>query len=246
MRIKYVIPLPLERDELEQRASQIAVAKLAPDTEVECVTVRHAPRDADSYYSDLLFDMYVVGAGLSAEEEGFDAVVIDTVSDSGLYPLRSRLAIPVVGAGMAAYTAALALGDRFSIVTLSARWNHFYAKALLAYRLGSRCASVRVLNTADSGGARRGLPAARDVIAEAERAIRDDGADVIILGSTTMHGLASAVAAGLDVPVINPGPLALRSAEMLVHLNLTHSARAFARPADPLDEVFRLLPGADR
>lgn len=246
MRIKYVIPLPLERDELEERASQIAAAKLAPDTEVECVTVRHAPRDADSYYSDLLFDVYVVEAGLSAAEEGFDAVVIDTVSDSGLYPLRSRLAIPVVGAGMAAYTAAIALGDRFSIVTLSPRWHHFYAKALLAYRLGSRCASVRVLDTEGSGGARPRLPAASDVIAEAERAIRDDGADVIILGSTTMHGLASAVASGLDVPVINPGPLALRSAEMLVHLNLTHSARAFTRPQDPLDEVFRRLPGPDR
>jgi allantoin racemase len=249
VKIKYIVPLPLDKRGLDERAAQIAVANLAPDTEVQCVSVRDAPPDADSYYSDLLFDMYVVEAGLSAAEEGCDAVVIDTVSDSGLYPLRSRLAIPVVGAGMTAYSVATTLGDRFSVITLSRRWHHFYDKTLRAYRLWPRCASVRTVETVEPGvpgGVATGFPSAADVIAEAERAIRDDGADVIVLGSTTMHRLAPDVAAALDVPVINPGPLALKVAETLACLNLTHSKRAFAMPGEALDAVFHALPASAR
>ena len=44
-------------------------------------------------------DAYVIEAGLSAEDEGFDALIMDTVSDSGIYALRSRLSIPVIGPG---------------------------------------------------------------------------------------------------------------------------------------------------
>ncbi len=71
---------------------------LGPDTEVECVPVRNAGALLDSAYDALVFDMYVTEAGLRAEDEGFDAVVMDTMSDSGLWALRSRLSIPVLRA----------------------------------------------------------------------------------------------------------------------------------------------------
>ena len=35
-------------------------------------------------------------AGLSAEDDGYDAVCIDTMSDSGVNALRSVLDIPVI------------------------------------------------------------------------------------------------------------------------------------------------------
>ena len=41
----------------------------------------------------------------------------------------------------------------------------------------------------------------------ARRCIEGDGADVILLGSTTMHQAHGPVARCLPVPVINPGPL---------------------------------------
>ena len=47
--------------------------------------------------------MSVFEAGLKAEEEGYDAVCIDTVSDSGMYALRSKLSIPVINPGQVAY-----------------------------------------------------------------------------------------------------------------------------------------------
>jgi allantoin racemase len=43
----------------------------------------------------------------------------------------------------------------------------------------------------------------------------DDGADVIGLGSTTMHGAHRYLSDRLPVPVINPGPLTYKLAKML-------------------------------
>ena len=242
MRIKYIVPLPLEERDLADRAAQVELAALDAETHVECVAVRNAPLDADSYYSDLIFDMYVVEAGLNAAEEGFDAVVIDTVSDSGLYPLRSRLDIPVLGPGLVAYCVATLLGQRFSIITLSDRWRHFYEKNLTSYQLWPHCASVRSLGRDVSSEATVTAGAIdAQLLTEAERAIRDDGADVIVLGSTSMHRAGTGVASALKIPVINPGPVALKMAETLVRLGLGHSKRAFAAPRQPNDGVFRAL-----
>ena len=60
--------------------------------------------------------------------------------------------------------------------------------------------------------------------------MREDGADVIVLGSTTMHQSAGWLAQNLPIPVINPGLVAYKQAELLVQLGLSHSKKAFPHP----------------
>ena len=50
-----------------------------------------------------LLILAILEAGLTAELDGFDAVCIDTMSDSGVAALRSSLSIPVVGPGRVLY-----------------------------------------------------------------------------------------------------------------------------------------------
>ena len=64
----------------------------------------------------------------------------------------------------------------------------------------------------------------------AEDCLRD-GADVLCLGSTTMHGAHSYLTARLTVPVINPGPLSYKMIELMLALGLRHSPTAHPRPA---------------
>src|SRR4029078_6021300 len=92
------------------------------------------------------FDRCVTEAGLGGEDEGFDAVVIDTMSDSGLWALRSRLSIPVLGPGLVSYCVGVILGKRFSIVTMWAKRTPLYEKNLDLYRLRDKCASIRAVN----------------------------------------------------------------------------------------------------
>jgi len=200
------------------------------------------------YYEALLFDMYIAEAGLRAEEEGYDAVIMDTVSDSGLYALRARLNILAIGPGLISYAVATMLGKRFSIVTMWDRWRHLYEKNLDTYRLWSKCASVRAVNIPPDVEA---LFAGKEeemferLAAEARIAIEEDGADVILLGSTTMHQAGDYLAANLPCPVINPGPVGIKLVETLLQLGLTHSKVAFPSPETVQDAKFFSLVGVD-
>jgi allantoin racemase len=248
MRIKYIIPFPFDEAGVANRAAQVPREILGPDTEVECVPVRNSVTVLDCYYEDLLFDAYITEAGLRAEEEGYDAVIMDTVSDSGLYPLRSRLSIPVVGPGLVSYCVAAMLGKRFSIVTMWDKWVHLYEKNLDTYRLWSKCASIRAVNIPPdvealfTGKEEEMFQRLTD---EARKAIEDDGADVILLGSTTMHQAGAYMNEHLPAPVVNPGPVAIKLTESLVQLGLSHSKVAFPSPATVQDEKFFSLVGAD-
>ena len=80
-----------------------------------------------------------------AAEEGFDAICIDTMSDSGANALRSVLDIPVITPG-ASFLTALMLGHSFSVLTQWDPWLALYKKGLQEYGLTHLCASMRSIN----------------------------------------------------------------------------------------------------
>ncbi len=248
MRIKYIIPFPFDEKGVSARASQMPDGLLGPDVTIDFVPVRNSCLLLDSYYESALFDIYIAEAGLQAEQEGYDAVVMDTVSDSGMQILRSRLTIPVIGPGLVAFHLAGMLGQRFSVVTMWDTWRFFYKKSFREYGLDSIVASIRAVNIPPDVEA---LFAGKEqemferLTAEAMKAIEDDGADAIVLGSTTMHEAAGYMAEHLPCPVINPGPTAVKIAEAIVDLGLTHSKIAFPSPGTVQDEKFFSLIGAD-
>jgi allantoin racemase len=247
MRIKYIVPFPFDDEGLANRAAQIPTGILGPDTAVECVPVRNSGTMLDSHQEALVFDMYVAEAGLRAEEEGYDAVIMDTVSDSGLAALRSRLTIPVVGPGLVSYAVAIMLGKRFSIVTMWDKWRYLYEKNLDTYHLWDKCASIRAVNIPPDVEALftgKEQEMFERLTAEARKAIEEDGADVILLGSTTMHQAGDYMAAHLPAPVINPGPVGIKMAETLVLLGLSHSKVAYPSPTAAIDDRFFSLAAA--
>jgi len=247
VRIKFIVPFPFDEEGIANRAAQIPTELLGANTQVECVPVRNSGTLLDSYYEAVVFDMYVVEAGLRAQEEGYDAVIMDTVSDSGLYALRSRLDIPVLGPGLVSYAVAIMLGKRFSIITMWDRWRHLYEKNLDTYQLRDKCASIRAVNIppdAEALFAGKEEDMFRVLTDEADRAVTEDGAGVILLGSTTMHQAGDYMAEHLPVPVINPGPVAIKMMEAIVQLGLMHSKTDFPSPSTIIDDRFFSLEGA--
>lgn len=254
MRIKYVIPWPFGDERLGELSSAFPRHVLEADTDVDFTAVADSAAFVDCYYDDLIFEMYIVEAGLRAEEEGYDALVMDTISDSGMSALRSRLTIPVVGPGIACFALAQVIGTRFSVITMWDRWLHHYKKALVGYGLQDKCASTRAIDATPNLGApdAHSLFGAKDdellekLTAAARAAVEEDGADVIVLGSTTMHQAHEHLHRELGVPVINPGPVGIKMAEALVRLSLAHSKVAFPSPLKLQDEKFALLSANKR
>lgn len=244
---KVVVLVPHAFDEkgLANRTTQLNAIELGPDIRFDYRPVTAGPDLFDSYHDWLLGDLAMFEAGLSAQKDGYDAVCVDTVSDSGMNALRSVLDIPVIGAGKISFLTALMLGTKFSVLTQWDPWIPMYKKSLREYGLDHLCASIRSVNVPPdlenlhSGKEEMIFP----MLAEAGmRCVEEDGADVICLGSISMHQSYSYLKEQLPVPITNPGPLTYKLAEVLLALGLTHSRKAYAYPhAEKFDLVHAML-----
>jgi Asp/Glu/hydantoin racemase len=234
-------------DQIALRAAQSVAAGLPPGIELDYQAVKAAPSGYVSHHDYVLADLSLLEAGLAAQDDGYDAVCVDTVSDSGVSALRSMLDIPVVAAGKSMYVVALMLGRSFGILSMWTRWFGLYERSLRELGLEAQCAGMRAIDVHPDnrnllGGKDEVLPRLYEV---GMQLVEEDGADVICLGSTTMHEAHGYLQGRLPVPVVNPGPLSYLVAEALTALGLTHSRTAYPKPLVPKrDLVERMLAAA--
>jgi Asp/Glu/hydantoin racemase len=235
-RILVIVPFALDDAGVARRKDQLRTVRLDAASEFTFRPVKAGPTSFMSPHDWALMDLAIFEAGAEADKEGFDAVCIDTMSDSGMAALRSVLDIPVVSPGRASMLFALTLGSKFSVL---AQWKPAlvrYRKAIPEYGLERHCASVRSFDTPpdfDSlleGKQMKVFPKMLDVCMQC---IEQDGAEVICLGSTTMYQAAAWLAERLPVPLINPGPLTYKLVESLLALRLTQSRASYPKPLTP-------------
>jgi allantoin racemase len=171
-------------------------------------------------------------AQLAAEHHsGHDAVIVAAFGDPGLQGLREVLPVPVLGMTESALASACLLGHRFSIIAISQRIQAWYREVVEANGLAGRLASIRALNRPlASIGTVQDEHAA--VLRElCERAVVEDGAEVIILAGAPLAGLARTLRGQLPVPVVDGVSSAVRHAESLVALAPGKAVRgSFAAP----------------
>ncbi len=249
-KILVIVPFAMSADNLLLRQQQLAGLQFGLGLVFEYRCVKAGPVNYSSHHDFVLADACIFEAGCRAQDEGYAAVCIDTMSDSGVAALRSVLDIPVFGPGKVSMLAALMLGDRFSILTMASRWKPLYKKALDELGLHHKCASVRAIEVPpDNQGLLSGKEEAVFPLLEAAArlAIEVDGAEVLILGSTTMHQAHAYLEARLPVPVINPGPLSYKMAEAALVLGLRQSRQAYPKPMHPrLDMLEAMMAAAQQ
>ena len=234
-KVLVIVPFPMSEENLALRREQLKAVSISDSISFIFRPVKAAPRNYISQADMVLADMGILEVGINAEQEGFSAVCIDTMSDSGVAALRSILSIPVIGPGRTSMLFALSLGTKFSIITMWEKWRHLYDKTVKDLGIGHALASVRSINMApDNQALLNGKEEALFPLLEqaAKKAIEEDGAEVILLGSTTMHQAHDYLSKALDVPVINPGPMTYKMAEIMVSSSLSHSRKAY--PISPV------------
>jgi allantoin racemase len=163
---------------------------------------------------------------------GCDAAIVAAFGDPGLGGARELLSIPVVGLAEASMLTACMLGRRFSIVTFSQWLEPWYRECVEYHGLVSRFASIRCAPGSFSDIATVGLEKQSLLLALCDRAISEDGADVIILGGAPLAGMASSVCQRVAVPLIDGVAAAVCQAQSLVALQPRKAtAGSFRRPA---------------
>jgi len=167
-------------------------------------------------------------------------VVVACFSDPGIDAAKEVSQIPVLGIAEVALHIAALLGHKFCLMTpLKSR---VPAKEHHVRRLGMAklLASVRALNMKVLETDAKPDETKTAVLEIGKRAIEEDGAEVMILGCAGMAGYSEELAKQLGVPVLDPTSVALKVAEALVNLGLTHSKIGlFSRPLSVESEQMR-------
>ncbi len=246
-KVVVLVPFALDAEGMQNRKDQLNAVTLGPDIQFDFRPVKAGPDLYDSWHDLAMADVSMFEAGCTAQADGYDALCIDTMSDSGANALRSVLDIPVISPARTTFSLMLMLGNKFGVLTQWDPWKKLYTKAASEMNLQNHLVGVESINTPPD--VRNLLGGKEEVVfpklREAGLRLVEKGAEAIVLGSTTMHQSAAYLAENLPVPVINPGPTTYKIAEALLSLKLTHSRISFPKPhSEKLGMLHAMQDGA--
>ncbi len=213
------------------RTIDLAARRYAqPQTEIVTVNPTRGPRSIEGYL-DAVVAAEVTLELLLAQREAYDAFIIACFSAHGLHAAREQLTAPVFGIGEAAMLMACTLGHRFSVLTQPARSKPAVEDVVRGHGLWQRCASVR---TVDMPVLALGDDEAATLVCFADagrRALKVDGAEVLVLGCAGLAGFDKELERELGVPVLDGVACAVKLAEACTGYGLrTSKWRSFAAP----------------
>jgi allantoin racemase len=163
--------------------------------------------------------------------EPFDAVIQAGYGEHGREGLQELLDVPVVDITEAAASTAMFLGHKYSVVTTLDRAVPLIEDRLKLAGLDARCASVRASGMAVLELEEEPERAVEAIISQALLAVREDKAEVIVLGCGGMAGLDEQIRQRAGVPVVDGVAAAVTIAESLVRMQLsTSKVRTYATP----------------
>jgi allantoin racemase len=205
-----------------------------PDTELSVLSTQGAPIAIQSAKDVALSVPPMLELVEQANHDGVDAVVIACFSDPGLEAAKEVSKALVLGIEETSIHVAGMLGHKYTILTPLASRIASKEQDVRRFKADPACASVRALGmTVLETEADPARTKAR-VLEVARAAMREDGAEVMILGCAGMTGYAEAVERELGIVVLDPTSLTLKVAEALVDLGLRHCKQglyAFPPPA---------------
>jgi len=190
-----------------------------PTTEIEVKCFEEAPPGIESYHDAAVSEKYLLDK-FEEWKEQYDGFIIACHSDIGVDLLRELTDKPVIGIGEASMLFALPLGHKFSILSLKRKKIPQKEDLVKKYGLENRCASIRATGL---GVIANYQEKKEKLIQEGEKAIKEDRAEVLILGCAGMAGLDKEIEKVVGVPVIDGIVSALMTIESLIRYRISTS-----------------------
>jgi len=201
------------------------------DTTLRAVTGAFGPRYIASRAAYAIAGHAALDA-FANDKRTRDAVVLACFGDPGLAALKEVSPVPVVGMADASILQACAMGNRFSIVTGGERWKSMLEEFVAGRGLSSRLASVRTVAPTGADIARDPKAAMALLAKGCRTCVREDGADVVILGGAGLAGLAAKLKTMVDAPLLDGVACAISMAEALALQKPAKAAKgSLAMPA---------------
>ena len=220
--------------ELERR-EKILRGIAGKDTWIDIFGLEKDPKRSQlgtiqSAYEASLSTVEDLRCAAEAEKAGYDAVIIPCGGDPGVAPLREVLRIPVVPPGSTAKQLCSLLAPRFSVLTTG-------GGGVVQTMIHERDGLLKHVSTHPVG---LSVPEVREkpgeayeaMVREGRVAVEEYGAGAVTFGCMSMGFLMvdERLGEAIGVPVVNPVKAAVKTAEMLVELGITHSKRVYPVP----------------
>lgn len=237
MKIAYVVPGPMSKGPMGlaemQRREALMQGWAFDGTEVRVIDVPTGPASIESAYEEMIAIPPTLDLIMACERDGYDAAIIGCFGDPGLEAARELVTMPVVGPCESAMLLAAGLGHKFSVLTIFE--SLIAGQELLAVKAGVRekLASVRPTDIPVLDLMKDPARTKARLTEVACACVKEDRADALLFGCMTMSFLdmGAEIGAEVGVPIVNAGRAALKHAEMLVSMGLSHSKKAYPTPA---------------
>jgi len=227
LKIKVIIPVSTDKWNDSVKADYERFKN--PETLIDVIHLNHGPEAIQSEYDEASTATHVLKEILNIRQKDYDAIIIYCFSDPGLLGAREISTIPVLGIGESVQLFAMGLADRCGIIITLEQSVARHRRKLCARGISGRFPSIRPLSIPVLEYDQRGKVAER-ALDVARVMVEQDGVETLILGCGSLFGIKEQLQDEFGIPVVEPGIVALKHAEMLVGLGLSHSKRSYMTP----------------
>jgi allantoin racemase len=234
-RIVYQLVSPMEKTtlgaaEIERRQAYLQ-DHAGAGTEMVVRSIPSGFASIESERDAVMVSPHLLEGLQGADADGFNAGIVGCFSDPALSAIRETVNMPVVGPGQSSIMLALQLGEKYSVLTPLESGEKRTIPRLRALGLNERLASVRGVGVSVIDLANTAVESWERMLASAQECVRD-GADVLVLGCMSMafKDVDRELSRRIGIPVINPVLAALKSAETMIDLGLSHSRLSWPAP----------------
>ena len=210
---------PNSSPEVTEAIEEICREYALPNTEVEVKYIKEAPSGIESYHDAAISEKYLLDK-FEKWKGKYDGFIVACHSDIGVDLCRELTDKPVIGIGEASMLFALPLGHKFSILSLKRKKIPQKEDLVKKYGFENRCASIRITGL---GVIATDKDKREKLIQEGIKAVKEDNAEVLILGCAGMSGLDKKIEKIVGVPVIDGVTSALMIMESLIRYGVNTS-----------------------
>lgn len=223
MKILVINPVGTSRwDETDKKIYQ---SFASPETEIEVISLGEGPISIETRKTEAETIPRIVETALK-NHESYDAIIVNCCADPGVDIIRSLLDKPVVGPCEASLALASVLGKKIGIVTVSKTGIPIFEELVKKLNFEEFVVSIRAIGISVPE-IEKNLQKTVNLLLEECKKAEKDGAEVIVLGCTGFAGLAERLQKHMAIPIIDPAGAAVKIAENLVSLKLSHSKKRY-------------------
>lgn len=247
IRIVDLIPVVVTDDIRETVVDKNKLAKnIEKETnglvKLDVISIETGTASIEGSYDEALNTPNILQKVEWAEQQGYNALVIDCFGDPGLDAAREISDIPIIGANQSAIYLASQLAGRFSVINILPEMEHLVRSLIIKYGLIQNLASIRTIQIPVLELGKDPDFSLKQIVEAAQKAVLEDSAYAIVLGCTGMSSLLKAVEQrfmelNIDVPVIEPLRAAIYTAISVVLMGVSHSKRTYMKPREKYKNI---------